>query len=39
MYCQKFEDNQIESKEAEEIDRSRNLGIYRMVSDIRDEEY
>ena len=39
IYCQKFEEGAIDDKELEQHDRNRGLGIYKMISDIHDEDY
>ena len=39
MYCAKFEEGHFEDPEIERIAQFKNLGVYAMVSDIRDEEY
>jgi len=39
IYCQKFEVGQLEDQKAEEHDRLKNLGVYKMISDIHDASY
>lgn len=39
IYCQKFEVGALDSMDSEKHDKSRVLGIYKMLVDIHDESY
>ena len=39
IYCAKFEEGHFDEAETERIAMFKNLGVYAMVQDIRDEEY
>lgn len=39
IYCQKFEEGAMDDKDQELHDKIRGLGVYKMVSDIHDEDY
>ena len=39
IYCQKFEEGAMDDKEYELHDKQRTLGVYKMISDIHDEDY
>ena len=39
IYCSKFEEGHFESVESETLDQHYDLGIYGMLSDIRDQDY
>lgn len=39
IYCSKFEEGDIEDEDEESHYKDKNLGIYKMIYDIRDAEY
>lgn len=39
MYCQKFEEGNMDSQEEEDHDRFNTFGVYKMFDDIHNEEY
>lgn len=39
IYCQKFEEGALDNKDLEIHDKVRGLGVYKMISDIHDEDY
>lgn len=39
IFCSKFEEGLLKSEEEEEHDQMRNVGVYKMISDLKDEMY
>lgn len=39
IFCQKFEEGNLDDMEVERNDRNKNLGLYKMIEDIHDMDY